>query len=102
MKNIKDFKTFINEMLNYDNFEIVPKEYCQGLNPGDAFQFNNKDYIYVVGQIIYPKRGDPKENGCVEYWPEVTPVANPSMFHLFAIEDIEDGPDFKIITLKKD
>ena len=101
MKRIKEFKTFTNEMLNYDQFDIVPEEYCQGLKPGDVFRFDDNDYMYVIGQIINFKHKNPNENGLVEYWPEKTPVANPRMFPLKSVLDIQEANDYKIITLKK-
>ena len=98
---IKNYKGFVNEMY-YDNWEIVPKEFCKGLKSGDLFRFDYKDFMYVIGEILYPKNGNPEENGCVEYWPEITPVAHPSMFKLHAIDKIEDVDNYKVITLKKD
>lgn len=88
-------------MLNYNQFDIVPDEYCRGLKSGDLFKFDNHNYMYVIGQIIYFQHKNPKENGLVEYWPEITPVANPSMFPLSSISKIENVDDYKIITLKK-
>lgn len=85
-----------------ENFELVPDEYCKKLKSGNLIKISDRDTIYRIGQIIYPKNGNPKDNGFVEFWPEHTIVKSPSMFKLHAIDKIEIKDDYKIITLKKD
>jgi hypothetical protein len=101
---MKTFIQFINEDMDfYDNMEEVPEEFRHGLKTGDLIKFSgSKSFLlYVVGQILYPKNGNPQENGFFEYFPEGTPVAHPSMLKLHAIKRIEQLKDFKLI-FKKD
>lgn len=82
-----------------DNCEKVPVEMCKELETGDLIKFSGKSNIYIIGQIIYPKNGNPKDNGFIEYWPETTPVRNPSMIKLHAVKYVKPLKDFKLITL---
>jgi len=94
--------------MNYSQMEIVPKEFCLGLNDGDLFVFDKElplkegNQKHQIGQIIYVKHLDPKEYGLIEYWPEYTPVAHCSMVKLHAIEKIEDVGYYKILYLKEE
>ena len=84
--------------MNYDNFELVPDEFCKKLKSGNLIKMSDRDNLYRIG----PKNGNPKDNGFVEFWPENTIVRSPSMFKLHAIDKIEIKDNYKIITLKKD
>lgn len=85
----------------FDNYEKVPVELCKELKAGDLIKFSGSESfnLYVIGQIIYPKNGNPKDNGFVEYWPESTPVRCPSMIKLHAVKRVKQLKDFKLITL---
>ena len=108
MKNIQSFNEFIKENMDfYDNMEEVPEEFRKGLKTGDLIKFSgSKNFLlYVVGQILYPKNGNPKENGFFEFYPEGTPVAHPSYFlcsmlKLDAVKRIEQLKDYKLIFKK--
>lgn len=89
--------------MNYDNFELVPEEYCKGLKPGTLFLFSTDkpgQQRRCVGDIIYFRGSNPAETGCVQYCPEITPVANASMFKLSAVRKITQANGHLVIWLK--
>ena len=75
----------------------LPKEYTKGLEWGDDFQFEGKDYTYQVYNLIYSSNGTPETHGLLIYIPSITPVANPSAIQMKLIEVVDATSKIKII-----
>lgn len=69
---------------------------------------NGEPYVYVVGEIVHHElNSSPElqaEKTIVQYWPEFTPVRNPSMLRLKIITDVSEPDEHGVhrITFKTD